>query len=153
MLKKKIWTNFQRIIKHFTQKIVSMLSKILVWDPGSGKNLFRIPDPGVIKAPDPGYGSATLEFRYSMVVSHLASSGRTSSLSGREAKGVFSLVVITSSPESVVTSGVSAPPGDEPVEEEGRPAEGGEDGRPESTLCTSRLSACRGRKTIINCSS
>ncbi len=29
-------------------------------DPGSGKNLFRIPDPGVIKAPDPGSGSATL---------------------------------------------------------------------------------------------
>jgi hypothetical protein len=27
-------------------------------DPGSGKNLFRIPDPGVKKAPDPG--SATL---------------------------------------------------------------------------------------------
>ncbi len=38
-----------------------------VWDPGygirdprSGKNLFRIPDPGVKKAPDPGSGSATL---------------------------------------------------------------------------------------------
>jgi hypothetical protein len=30
-------------------------------DPGSGKNLFRIPDPGVKKAPDPGSGSATLE--------------------------------------------------------------------------------------------
>ncbi len=31
-------------------------------DPGSGKNLFRIPDlgPGVIKAPDPGSGFATL---------------------------------------------------------------------------------------------
>ena len=28
--------------------------------PGSGKNLFRIPDPGVKKAPDPGSGSATL---------------------------------------------------------------------------------------------
>ncbi len=24
-------------------------------DPGSGKNLFRIPDPGVKKAPDPGF--------------------------------------------------------------------------------------------------
>ncbi len=44
----------------FTQKIVTMLSKIWVWDPGSGKNLFRIPDPGVKKAPDPGSGSATL---------------------------------------------------------------------------------------------
>jgi hypothetical protein len=31
-------------------------------DPGSGKNLFRIPDPGVKKAPDPGSGSATLVF-------------------------------------------------------------------------------------------
>ncbi len=29
-------------------------------DPGSGKNLFWIPDPGVKKAPDPGSGSATL---------------------------------------------------------------------------------------------
>jgi hypothetical protein len=29
-------------------------------NPGSGKNLFRIPDPGVKKAPDPGSGSATL---------------------------------------------------------------------------------------------
>jgi hypothetical protein len=29
-------------------------------DPGSGKNLFRIPDPGVKQAPDPGSGSATL---------------------------------------------------------------------------------------------
>jgi hypothetical protein len=28
--------------------------------PGSGKNLFRIPDPGVKKAPDPGSGSAIL---------------------------------------------------------------------------------------------
>jgi hypothetical protein len=29
-------------------------------DPGSGKNLFRIPDPGVKKAPIPDPGSATL---------------------------------------------------------------------------------------------
>ena len=29
-------------------------------DPRSGKNLFRIPDLGVKKAPDPGSGSATL---------------------------------------------------------------------------------------------
>jgi hypothetical protein len=27
---------------------------------GSGKTLFRIPDPGVKKAPDPGFGSVTL---------------------------------------------------------------------------------------------
>ncbi len=34
-------------------------------DPGSGKNLFRIPDPGVKKhpIPDPGSGSATLQKR------------------------------------------------------------------------------------------
>ncbi len=66
-LKKKIWANFQRIVEVFTQKIFNMLSNIWVWDPGSeirdpgsGKNLFRIPDPGVKKAPDPGSGSATL---------------------------------------------------------------------------------------------
>ncbi len=56
MLKKKIWVNFQRISEIFTKKIVTKL-----WDPGSGKNLFRIPDPGVKKALDPGSGSATLE--------------------------------------------------------------------------------------------
>jgi hypothetical protein len=59
MLKKKNWANFQRIIELFTQKIVTKLSKIWGWDPGSGKNLFRIPDPDVKKAPDPGSGSAT----------------------------------------------------------------------------------------------
>ncbi len=57
MLKKKIWTNFQRIIELFTLKCVTKLSTIWVWDPGSGKNLFQIPDPGVTKAPDPGSGS------------------------------------------------------------------------------------------------
>jgi hypothetical protein len=31
-----------------------------IQDLGSGKNLFRIPVPGVKKAPDPGSGSATL---------------------------------------------------------------------------------------------
>ncbi len=46
VLKKKIWVNFQRIIELFTQKIVTKLSKIWVRDPGSGKNLFRIPDSG-----------------------------------------------------------------------------------------------------------
>jgi hypothetical protein len=68
VLKKKIWANFQRIIELFTQKIVTKLSKIWVRDPRygirdprSGKNLFRIPDPGVKKAPDPGSGSATLK--------------------------------------------------------------------------------------------
>jgi hypothetical protein len=72
VLKKKIWANFQRIIVElFTKKIVKKLLKIWSWDPGSGirdlgpgsgKNLFRIPDPGVKKhpIPDPGSGSATL---------------------------------------------------------------------------------------------
>ncbi len=54
VLKKKIWANFQRIIELFTKKVVKKLLKIWSWDPGSGKNLFRIPDPGVKKAPDPG---------------------------------------------------------------------------------------------------
>jgi hypothetical protein len=58
MLKKKIWANFQRIIELFTQKIVSKISKIWVWDPGSatlvktypgsriqGPKGHRIPDP------------------------------------------------------------------------------------------------------------
>jgi hypothetical protein len=60
VLKKKIWANFQRIIELFAQKIFTKLSKVWVWDPGSGKNLFRIPDLGVKKAPDPGSESATL---------------------------------------------------------------------------------------------
>jgi hypothetical protein len=63
VLKKKIWANFQRIIELFTKKIVKKLLKIWSWDPGSeirdpgsGKNLFRIPVPGSRgqKAPDPG---------------------------------------------------------------------------------------------------
>jgi hypothetical protein len=43
-----IWANLQRIIELFTQKVVTKLSKIEVWDPGSEirKNLFRIPDLG-----------------------------------------------------------------------------------------------------------
>jgi hypothetical protein len=49
---------FSKIIELSTHKIVTKLSKIWVWDPGSGKNLFRIPDSGVKKAPDPR--SATL---------------------------------------------------------------------------------------------
>jgi hypothetical protein len=72
VLNKKVWANFQRIIELFTKKIVKKLFKIWSWDPGSGirdpgsgKNPFRIPDPGVKKAPipDPGYGSATLLLR------------------------------------------------------------------------------------------
>jgi hypothetical protein len=52
----------------FTKKVVTKISKIWVWDPGSGIrdpgsgiNPFRIPDPGVKEAPDPGSGSATLQ--------------------------------------------------------------------------------------------
>ncbi len=58
MLKNKIWANFQRIIELFTQKIVTMLLKIWVWDPRSGirkktcsgsriqgSKRHRIPDP------------------------------------------------------------------------------------------------------------
>jgi hypothetical protein len=61
VLKKKIWANFQRFIELFTKKIVKKLFKIWSWDPGSGKNPSRIPDPGVKKAPDLGSGSATLQ--------------------------------------------------------------------------------------------
>ncbi len=74
MLKKKIWAFFQRIIELFTQKLVSKLSKIWVWDPGSGirdpgSGIRKkpIPDPGTRiqgskrhRIPDPGSGSATL---------------------------------------------------------------------------------------------
>ncbi len=68
MLKKKIWVNFQRIIELFAQKIVTKLSKVWVWDPGSeirkkpipDPGVKKAPDPGVKKAPDPGSGSATL---------------------------------------------------------------------------------------------
>jgi hypothetical protein len=49
MLKKKLWANFQRFIKFFTLKL-SLISKKYefgsgsgIRDPGSGKNLFRIP--------------------------------------------------------------------------------------------------------------
>jgi hypothetical protein len=43
-----MWANFQRILELFTQKIVSKLSKIWVWYPGSD-----IQDPGK-SIPDPG---------------------------------------------------------------------------------------------------
>jgi hypothetical protein len=46
MVKKKIWAHFQRIIELFTQKIVTKLSKIKVWDPRSGIRKKPIPDPG-----------------------------------------------------------------------------------------------------------
>jgi hypothetical protein len=46
VFKKKIWANFQRIIKLLTLKIVTKLSKICVWDPRSGIRKEPIPDPG-----------------------------------------------------------------------------------------------------------
>jgi len=51
--------NFQRIIELFTQKIVTKLSKVWVWDPGS---VIRDPRTGIRKKPipDPGSGSVTL---------------------------------------------------------------------------------------------
>jgi hypothetical protein len=55
MLKKKIWANFQRIIELFTQKIVTKLSKIWVWDPGSG---IRDPGSGIWKKPIPDPGGS-----------------------------------------------------------------------------------------------
>jgi hypothetical protein len=59
MLKKKMWANFQRFIELFTQKIVTMLSKIWVWDPGSGKNLFRIQGSKRHRIPDPQHCMST----------------------------------------------------------------------------------------------
>jgi hypothetical protein len=56
---------FSKNYRTFSQKIVTKFLKIWVWDPGSEiwdleKNLARILDPGVKKAPDHGSGSATL---------------------------------------------------------------------------------------------
>jgi hypothetical protein len=66
-LRKKFYQIFKEFKELFTQKIVTKLRKVCVWDPGSeiwhagsGKNLIRIPDPGVKKASDPGSESATL---------------------------------------------------------------------------------------------
>ena len=43
-----------------TGAIFSLSEKKELGNPGSRTNLFRILDPGVKKAPDPGSGSATL---------------------------------------------------------------------------------------------
>ncbi len=55
LLNNKIWANFQRIIELIIPKIVTKLSKIWVWDPGSGKILSRIPSQGSKRhrIPDP----------------------------------------------------------------------------------------------------
>jgi hypothetical protein len=75
MLKKKKLGDFQRIIELFTQKIVTKLSKIWVWDPGSEiwdpESGIRVRDPEKTsrsriqgskrhRFPDPRSGSATL---------------------------------------------------------------------------------------------
>jgi hypothetical protein len=70
VLKKKIWASFQRIIELFTQKIVTKLSKVWVWDLGSEirdpRSGIRDPESGKKPIPDPGSrgqkgtGSATL---------------------------------------------------------------------------------------------
>jgi hypothetical protein len=67
-LKKNLWDYLQRIIELFTQTIVIKLSKIWVWDPGSGiwENLFRIPDPQhcwqVIKKSEKSWNQGRLNF-------------------------------------------------------------------------------------------
>jgi hypothetical protein len=68
-VKIKIGATLQIIIEIFNQKIVVKISTRWfeirnpgsgIRDPGSVKNLFRIPDPGVKKVTDPGSGCATL---------------------------------------------------------------------------------------------
>jgi hypothetical protein len=54
MLKKIIFANFQRIIDYFTLNL-KLRPYIWVWDPGSVKYLFRIPD-----SKNTGSGFATL---------------------------------------------------------------------------------------------
>jgi hypothetical protein len=49
----KSWDNLQRILEFFTPKIAIKVSKYEfgIRDPGSGRNLFRIPDLGGHKSP------------------------------------------------------------------------------------------------------
>jgi hypothetical protein len=72
VLNKKMWASFQRIITIYQKNCQKALKNMVlgsadpgseIRDLGSGKNLFRIPDPGVKKAQDPGSGSATLLYR------------------------------------------------------------------------------------------
>jgi hypothetical protein len=57
LLKKKIWANFQRILEHFNQNCQYVLKNMglgsRIRDPGSGKNLFRIPESKRHRIPDP----------------------------------------------------------------------------------------------------
>jgi hypothetical protein len=67
MLKKKIWPNFPRIIEVFTQKNCHQALKNMglgseIRDPEKTYSGSRITDPWVKKAPDPGSGSATLDY-------------------------------------------------------------------------------------------
>jgi hypothetical protein len=59
LLKKKIWANFQRIVE---LALKNMVLGSDIRDPE--KNLFRIPDPGVQKAPDPDPGSGSAALKY-----------------------------------------------------------------------------------------
>jgi hypothetical protein len=80
MLKKKIWANFQRFVvypKNFQYALKYLGLGSGIRDPGSGKNLFPIPDPEVKKAPDPG--SATLVLRFPDPNPHLFRSLRPGS--------------------------------------------------------------------------
>ncbi len=55
MIEKKMWDNFQRIITFYPKNCQSSSKYGLgIRDPGDGTIPFRIPDPGVKKAPDPG---------------------------------------------------------------------------------------------------
>ncbi len=69
-VKKKNWANSQRIIVLYIEKIVTKLLKVWAWDLGSGKNLFRIPDRGVKKAPDPGSATLTMPGQYEGTSEH-----------------------------------------------------------------------------------
>jgi hypothetical protein len=55
IVKEKNLSQSRRIIVLFSQKC-----GFGIRDPGYGKNIFQIPDPGAKKAPDPVSGSATL---------------------------------------------------------------------------------------------
>jgi hypothetical protein len=56
-----------------------------IQDPGSGKNLFWIPDPRVKQAPNPGSGSATL---FLIILISLAKAGK-----GKISNDILSLVI------------------------------------------------------------
>ena len=83
MIKKKMWDNFQRIITFYPKNCQSSSKYGLgIWDPGDGTNPFRIPDPGVKKAPDPG---AVLSLTVDKVISiTIFISAGTCPVTGRE---------------------------------------------------------------------